>query len=118
MQCFQLTRQPANLPPLIVSRLILIQRDMKWKVYVSDHLVSMENEILAQYDSTMTSEIILPLIYTLNDAFLCPGNVDSEIIQLANDRKGSFLSQQGQLLAVLEKNVLLNADNEQYFTTV
>lgn len=118
MQCFQLTRQPANLPPLIVSRLILIQRDMKWKVYVSDHLVSMENEILAQYDSTMTSEIILPLIYTLNDAFLCPGNVDSEIIQLANDRKGSFHSQQGQLIAVLEKNVLLNVNNEQYFATV
>ena len=71
IQCFQITRQPANLPPVIISRLILIQRDMKWKVYVFDHLVSMENDILAQYNSTMTSDIILPLIYTLNNAFLC-----------------------------------------------
>ena len=118
IQCFQITRQPANLPPMVISRLVLIQRDMKWKVYVSDHLVSTENEILAQYDSIMTSEIILPLIYALNDAFLCPGNFDSQIIQLAHDRKGSFLSQQGQLIAILEENVLLNVDNEQYFATV
>ena len=102
---------------MVISRLVLIQRDMKWKVYVSDHLVSTENEILAQSDSIMTSEIILPLIYALNDAFLCPGNVDSQIIQLAHDRKGSFLSQ-GQLIAILEENVLLNVDNEQYFATV
>ena len=118
IQCFQITRQPANLPPVIISRLILIQRDMKWKVYVFDHLVSMENDILAQYNSTMTSDIILPLIYTLNNAFLCPGNVDSHIIQLAHDRKGSFRSQQGQMIAVLEENVILNVDNEQYFATV
>ena len=82
IQCFQITRQPANLPPVIISRLILIQRDMKWKVYVFDHLVSMENDILAQYNSTMTSDIILPLIYTLNNAFLCPGNVDSQLFRL------------------------------------
>ena len=118
IQCFQITRQPANLPPVIISRLILIQRDMKWKVYVFDHLVSMENDILAQYNSTTTSDVILPLIYTLNNAFLCPGNVDSHIIQLAHDRKGSFQSQQGQMIAVLEENVILNVDNEQYFATV
>ena len=53
---------------------------MKLKVYVSDYHVSTENEILVQYDSTMTSEIISPLIYTLNNAFLCPGNIDSQII--------------------------------------
>ena len=85
---------------------------MKWKVYVFDHLVSMENDILAQYNSTMTSDIILPLIFTLNNAFLCPVNVDSHIIQLAHDRKGSFLLQQGQINAVLEENVILNVDNE------
>ena len=50
---------------------MLIQRDKEWKVHVLDHLVSTDNEILAQYDPTMTSEIILPLIYTLNDASLC-----------------------------------------------
>ena len=78
----------------------------------------MGNEILAQYDSTMTSEIILPLIYKLNSSFLCPGNVDSQIIQLAHDRKGNFMSQKGQLIAVLEKNILLKVDDEQYFATV
>ena len=58
------------LPPVIISRLILIQRDMKWKVYVSDHfLLTENNETLAEFDSIMTSEIILPLIYALNDAF-------------------------------------------------
>ena len=31
---------------------------------------------------------------------MCPGNVDSKIIQLANDRKGSFLSPEGQLLQI------------------
>ena len=77
---FSNNKTVANLPPVITSRLILIQRDMKLKVYVSDYLVSTENEILVQYDSTMTSEIISPLIYTLNNAFLCPGNIDSQII--------------------------------------
>ena len=71
---------------------MLIQRDKEWKVHVSDHLVSTDNEILAQHDLTMTSEIISPLIYTLNNAFLCPGKVDSRIIQLAHERNGSFLS--------------------------
>ena len=78
----------------------------------------MNNEVLAQYDSVMTSEVILPLIYTLNDAFLCPGNFDSHTIQLAHDRRGNFQSQQGQLIAVLEKDVLFNIDGEQYSVTV
>ena len=85
---------------------MLIQRDKEWKVHVSDHLVSTENEILAQYDPTITSEIILPLIYTLNDASLCLER-SFRIIQLAHDRNGSFLSQQGQLTVVLDENDLL-----------
>ena len=85
---------------------MLIQRDKEWKVHVSDHLVSTENEILARYDPTITSEIILPLIYTLNDASLCLER-SFRIIQLAHDRNGSFLSQQGQLTVVLDENNLL-----------
>ena len=118
IQCFQTTRQPPNLPPVIISRLLLIQRDLTWKVYVSDHLVSMNNEILAQYDSIISSEVILPLIHSLNDAFLCPGNFESHIIQLAHNRRGNFQSQQGQLIAILEKNVLFNIDGEHYSATV
>ena len=83
---------------------MLIQRDKEWKVHASVHLVSTENDILAQYDPTMTSEIILPLIYTLNDASLCPGKVNFCIIQLAHNRNKSFLSQQGQLTVVLDEN--------------
>ena len=94
---------------MIISRLLLIQRDLRWKVYVSDHLVSMNNEVLAQYDSIVTSEVILPLIHVLNDAFLCPGNFDSHTIQLAHDRRGNFQSQKGQLIAVLDKNVLFRS---------
>ena len=97
---------------------MLIQRDLTWKVYFSDHFVPMENRVLAEYNSTITSETIISLISTLNNAFLCPGNVDSQIIQLAQDREGKFLSQYGQLIATLEKNVLLNVDNKQYFATV
>ena len=96
IQSFQTARhsQP-NLPPVIISRLLLIQRDLRWKVYVSDHLVSMNNEILAQYDSIITSKVILLLIHALNDAFLFPGNFDSHTIQLAYDRRGNYQSQQG-----------------------
>ena len=85
---------------------MLIQRDKEWKVHVSDYLASTENEILAQYDPTMTSEIILPLIYTLNGASLCPGKVDFWSIQLAHNRNESFLLQ-GQLTVVLDENDLL-----------
>ena len=115
IQCFQITRQPASLPPLIVSRLLLIDRDLKWRVYVTDHLVSVDNEILTQYESTMTSEIIMPLIYALNNAFMCPG---SNIIQLANDRKGSFLSPEDKLIATLERSMVLSVGSEKYFATV
>ena len=38
---------------------------------------------------------------------LCPGKVDFQIIQLAHDRNGSFLSQQGQVTVVLDENDLL-----------
>ena len=55
----------------------------------------------------MTSEITLPLIYILNNALLCTGNVNSRIIQLAHDKNESFLSQQGQLIVFLEENILL-----------
>ena len=54
---------------------MLIQRDKEWRVHVSNHLMSIENEILAQYDPTMTSEIMSPVIYTLNDASMCPENL-------------------------------------------
>ena len=118
IHCFQITRQPANLPPVMVSSLLLIDRDLKWRVYVTDHLVSVDNEILARYESTMTCEIIIPLIYALNNAFMCPGNVDSKIIQLANDRKGSFLSPEGQLVATLENSIVLSVGSEKYFATV
>ena len=92
----------------MVSRLLLIDRDLKWRVYVTDHLVSVDNEIFAWYESTMTCEIIIPLIYALNNAFMCPGNVDYKIIQMANDRKGSFLSPEGQLVATLENSMVLS----------
>ena len=75
----------------------------------------MDNEILTQYESTMTSEIIMPLIYALNNAFMCPG---SNIIQLANDRKGSFLSPEDKLIATLERSMVLSVGSEKYFATV
>ena len=79
---------------------------------------SNDNEILGQYETTMMYEIIMPLIHTLNNAFMCPGNIDSKIIQLANDRKGSFLSPEGQLIATLEKSIVLSVGSEKHFATV
>ena len=86
-------------------------------MYVTNHLVSMENNVLAQFCSNMSSEVVLTLIRELNDAFLCPVNTDPEIIQLACVRKGKFMSQQGHVIGKLEENVLLKVEDRQDFAT-
>ena len=112
-------KQSVFLPPVIVSRLILIQQDLSWKAYVFNHLVSTENHILTEFNAKMSSEVIPLLIQRINDTFVCPGNYESSYIEAARMRKGTFVSQDNEVMAVLDEHiVVLGIDGKQYCSTV
>ena len=44
----------SHAPPMMFSRMLLIDEEFTWQVYAADHLVPMENEILNSYPEKLS----------------------------------------------------------------
>ena len=98
----QITRQHSRIPPLAIVRTLLIKEDLRWQVYVGEHLVPAENGVLMSFPERLNTMSISTAISTLQNANICTGNYDQHFIDLALKKKGKFPSAIGELVAVLE----------------
>ena len=86
---------------MVISRILIIKRDLSWLVYVENHLIAPSNDVLSDFPSTLNTDVLLSLINCLDTSNVCLGNHDDPFITLARQKKGTFLSVDDQIVAVL-----------------
>ena len=84
IQCFEVMRQPMDLclPPMVISKLLLIQPDFSWKVFIINHAIGRDNEVLKPFPNTITIGNLMPLNNKLHTAKICTGNYEAWFVQL------------------------------------
>ena len=84
-----------------VLRLILINSDLTYQIYIAGHLVSPQCSILSKLPATVTADAVLHMINAIHAAYICVGNFDDHYIDLACIRKGKFCSSNQRSLHTL-----------------
>ena len=103
IQCFHVIRQSIDAAPMFMSRILIIKRNLSWVVYVNNHQISPNNDVLSPFPSMMSSNVLLSLVNSLHVSNVCSGNHDDSFISLARQKKGTFISVDGQVVAVLHE---------------
>ena len=91
---------------------------MSWLVYVDNHLIPPNNDVLRAFPPALNTSVLLNLINTLHTSNVCLGNHDDTYITLARQTKGKFLSTNGQIVAELEDLFCFVANGEIKHSTV
>ena len=105
LQCFQVVRQQFN-TSMVVLRLILINRDLTYQIYIAGHLVSQQCSILSKLPTIVTADAVLHMINAIHAAYICVGNFDDRFIDLARIRKGSSQTINRSLHTLMNHSVL------------
>ena len=117
LQYFQVVRQQLNIP-MVVLRLLLISRDLKYQIYIAGHLVSPQSSIFTQLPSIVTTDAVIHMINALHAANICVGNFDDRFIDLARIKKGKFFSCNGGIIAYLDESFCLEVNGITHGSTI
>ena len=100
---------------MVVLRVLLISKDLRYRIYVAGNLVSPQSSALS--GSIATADNVIEMINAIHVANICQGNFDSRFIDLAYKKKGKFLSCNGQLTAFLDESFCFEAYSMIYAST-
>ena len=93
---------------------LCVQDDLTWTVFIhgKKKLHQISNTPLSGISSTLNPLSLQKLISILDEACICPGNPNDQILPMATAHKGVFVSGSGGEKARLEKDfqVILNGD--------
>ena len=92
---------------------LCVQDDLTWTVFIhGKKLHQISNTSLSGISSTLSPLSLQKLISILDEACICPGNPNDQILPMATAHKGVFVSGSGEEKARLEKDfqVILNGD--------
>jgi len=98
--------------------MLLIKEDLRWQVYVGEHLILPQNDVLTPFPVKLSTASVSTAIATLHSANICTGNYDQRFIELASKKKGKFSSLSGDIVAVLETTPYSVVDGREIFMTV
>ena len=118
IQCFCVTRQSVDAAPMVISRILIITRNLSWLVYVDNHLLAPSNDVLSAFPPTLNTNVLLSLINCLHTSNVCSGNHDDPFITLARQKKGTFLSVDGKIVAVLQESFCFVVNGEMKSSTI
>ena len=118
LRCFEVVRQPSPHKPMTVLRLLLVNTDLTWQIYVGGHLVPTQSEILNNLPLMMTPELVVNTIYAISTANICAGNYEERFVTLACLRKGRFSSRNGEQMAFLDESFFVEVGGIQYNSTI
>ena len=100
------------------SKVLLINRELSWRLFVENHEITTSNSVLSCFPSRLTSKVLLHLLDVLHNANVCLGNFDDQFIKLALMKKGTFYSAKNQVLAILEESFCFTINKERRSGTV
>ena len=118
VQCFHVAQQFNDAAPMIISRILIIKRNLSWLVYVDNHIIPPSNDVLSAFPPALNTSVFLSLIETLHTSNICLGNHDDKFITIARQKKGKFLSTDGQIIAELENFYCFVANGEMKCSTI
>ena len=118
IQCFHVARQFNDAAPMIISRILIIKRNLSWLVYVYNHMIPPSNDVLSAFPPALNTSVFLSLVETLHTSNICLGNHDDKFITIARQKKGKFLSTDGQIIAELENLYCFVANGEMKCSTI
>ena len=97
---------------MVVLRVLLISKDLRYLIYVAGHLVSPQSSALSgKLPSIATADNVIEIINAIHLANICQGNFDNLFIDLAYKKKGKFLLCNGRLTAFLDESFCFKADS-------
>ena len=112
IQCFGVLCQFSDNPPMSFSMVLLINRELSWKLFVENHEITTSNSVLSCFPSRLTSKVLLKLLDVVQSANVCLGNFDDQFIKLFQMKKGFFYSTNNQLVAILEETFCFTVNKE------
>lgn len=118
IQCFEVVRQFSGNPPMSFSKVLLINQELNWKLFVQNHEITTSNSLLSCFPLRLTSKVLLNLLDVVQNANVCLGNYDDQFIKLAQMKKGVFYSTKNQLVAILEESFCFTLNKERRSGTV
>ena len=118
IQCFEVSRQFSDNPPMSFSKVLLIKRELSWKLFVENHKIAPSNSVLSCFPSRLTPKVLLKLVGAVKSANVCLGNFDDQFIKLAQMKNGVFYSNKDQLVAILEESFCFTLSKERRSGTV
>ena len=84
----------------------------------ADHIVSHQCAILSDFSRSINNETIFDLIGAVSSAKICQGTFEERYITMAWIRKGTFTSQDGKIIAVLDESFCIMVDGKEYSATI
>ena len=117
IQCVQLRQQQLGIA-VIIFHVLLIRRNLTWKLYTVNHIISPESDVLCQQPTYLTAESAERLIHHIDNCHLCTGKSDNQFVELAKQRKGKFLTVTGLTIAFLEEGICFSIGEEEQCSTI
>ena len=109
--CKILSSPSSSNQPLIVSHSLLINKDFTWTLHVLGHEIEKHaNDLIRDIPDRLNISSFSNLLSLLDSANICPGNSQSHFVEMANSRKGTFMSANKQPVAKLEDSTIRNID--------
>ena len=118
LRLFEVRRQGNFHKPMVIVRMLLIQDNLIWKVYVADSLVPSQSLILKDVPTRVSRNSLPDLLSTVAKANICTGSYEERFVILAHARKGKFLSMSGETVAYLDESFCVQVDGVEYGSTI
>ena len=87
LRFFEVVRQTNFHIPMVVVRMLLIQNNLTWQVYVAGHLVPSQSLLLKDFPPIVSRNSLPELINIISNASICTGNYEERFVNLAHDSK-------------------------------
>lgn len=119
LRIMKLYRQEhSSTKPIIISMSLIVHLNLTWMVHVHGKMVNPAMcSVFSNIPSTLTYDAFKILVSIMMSSNVCAGNPDACFVEMAETRKGKFLSPNKELVCYLD-DYCVNKDGKPYPCTI
>lgn len=120
LQMFEVHRQKQpNCEPIVVTRSLIIFENLTWEIYIHGHkLDRLQCSAVSNVTDTITFDTFKELLSVITGYNVCCGNPDHKFVEMAEAKKGKFLSIGKNIVAYSDIGHCVLVDGVVYPSTV
>ena len=120
IQLCKVSRAPCTASqPLVVTCCLTINSDLTWQVHIHGHTITpTARSPLSSVPEKLSTVSVTALLELLDTGRVCPGHPDEQYEDLAKEKKGRFLSPQGELVAFEDGGFMVELNGKKYTRTI